>query len=353
MGPRGPGYCWSAQRSRPRPRGRRLRLVLRWSVQRQLPVQVRRRHSHGRTSVADDHRDVRINGLRRRGTADWSLLRRLRQRRRLGSLPTPPVCLAGAMSRAQLRPIRQAAGRGRPQLSDQLCCGNAFDHAGKLTIAADDQTMQSGSSLPLLTTTMAGFVGGQTLATSDVTGQPGCATTATSSSQPGTYPIDCSVGTLVSTNYRFSFAPGVLTVMPTGAVTALCNVRGRLTIGSRQAVRIGTGCTVKGEIIVHTGGSLDITGAVIHAILVFAGGGSLRICGSHFDGDLVVNAASGPVVLGDQNNKCPSDTIDGDVALTSNRGSVVLHARPSSRGRRRSSTTSAARSSPTTLFAGG
>ena len=54
---------------------------------------------------------------------------------------------------------------------------------------------------PPLTATISGFVNGQTLATSGVTGSPACTTTATITSPAGSYPITCSIGTLASAAY--------------------------------------------------------------------------------------------------------------------------------------------------------
>src|SRR5262249_39468951 len=56
----------------------------------------------------------------------------------------------------------------------------------------------------------AGFVGGETLPTSGVTGSPALNTTSTN--VVGTYPITAAQGTLSAANYSFGFVNGVLTV---------------------------------------------------------------------------------------------------------------------------------------------
>src|SRR6185369_3422294 len=56
-----------------------------------------------------------------------------------------------------------------------------------LTLTGDDKTRAAGASNPTLTVTYSGFVGGETLATSGVTGTPSLS--ATSSNVAGTYPI--------------------------------------------------------------------------------------------------------------------------------------------------------------------
>lgn len=82
-----------------------------------------------------------------------------------------------------------------------------------LTVAADNKAMIAGEALPVLTATISGFMNGETLATSGVTGSASCATTATSASPAGAYPITCAVGTLTAANYSFeTFNAGTITV---------------------------------------------------------------------------------------------------------------------------------------------
>ena len=81
-------------------------------------------------------------------------------------------------------------------------------------MTADNQTKVSGDPLPALTASYSGFVNGENLATSGVTGAPALATTATPASPAGTYPITVAAGTLAATNYTFRFVPGTLMVTP-------------------------------------------------------------------------------------------------------------------------------------------
>jgi hypothetical protein len=90
-----------------------------------------------------------------------------------------------------------------------------------LTVTADSKSRPFGQADPEFTTTISGFVNGQTLATSGVSGSPACATTATIVSPAGTYPIACSIGTLASAAYTFAFAPGTLTVVRGASSVAL------------------------------------------------------------------------------------------------------------------------------------
>ena len=85
-------------------------------------------------------------------------------------------------------------------------------------MTADDKTRAAGQANPTLTASYSGFVGGETLATSGVTGTPALSTTTTNVA--GTYPITAAQGTLSAANYSFSFVNGVLTVTPAGATLA-------------------------------------------------------------------------------------------------------------------------------------
>ncbi len=82
-----------------------------------------------------------------------------------------------------------------------------------LTVTANDVSRPFGVVNPPLVATFAGFVNGQSLATSGLSGSPACTTTATLVSPVGTYPITCTVGTLVASNYTFRFVGGTLTVV--------------------------------------------------------------------------------------------------------------------------------------------
>jgi hypothetical protein len=79
-----------------------------------------------------------------------------------------------------------------------------------LTVIADNKTRTASASNPPLTATYTNFVGGETLATSGVTGSPALSTTTTN--VVGTYPITISPDTLSADNYDFTFVDGVLTV---------------------------------------------------------------------------------------------------------------------------------------------
>jgi hypothetical protein len=79
-----------------------------------------------------------------------------------------------------------------------------------LLVSADNQFRAYGSTNPVLTYTISGFLGTDTV--SVVSGTAVISTTATTNSPVGPYPITVTNGTLAATNYVFSFTNGTLTV---------------------------------------------------------------------------------------------------------------------------------------------
>jgi hypothetical protein len=191
-----------------------------------------------------------------------------------------------------------------------------------LTVTANNLSRAFGTANPTLTTTITGFVNGQTLATSGVTGQASCTTTATITSPGGTYPITCSVGTLAATNYTFSFVPGTLTV--TFSQTTVCNFIGELRITSGESVLIPPGCKVIGDIDIYAGGSLDAEGAIVAGFVNSTNGATLRFCSTTVFSLLYASGATHQVVMGDGTSSCLGDTIVGLVTLTGNTAGVSL-----------------------------
>jgi hypothetical protein len=85
-----------------------------------------------------------------------------------------------------------------------------------LTVTASSASMVYGSSVPAVSATFAGFRGGDD--PSALTTPPTCGTTATSTSDVGTYATTCSGA--AAHNYAVSYVSGLITVTPAGqAVT--------------------------------------------------------------------------------------------------------------------------------------
>ncbi len=191
-----------------------------------------------------------------------------------------------------------------------------------LTVTANNVTKAFGAAVPTLTATISGFVNGQTLATSGVTGQALCTTTATTTSPGGTYPITCSLGTLAAPNYTFTFVAGTLTV--NFSQKTVCNYIGSLVVSGGESVLIPPGCIVIGAINVQTGSSLDAEGAIVIGAVSFNSGVVLRFCSTTVVGALYATLATNPVVLGNGTSSCLGDEIAGLVTVTGNTAGVSL-----------------------------
>jgi hypothetical protein len=190
-----------------------------------------------------------------------------------------------------------------------------------LKVTATNVTKMFGVAVPALSAAITGFVDGQTLATSGVTGQPVCTTTATISSPNGTYPITCQVGTLHAANYTFTFVAGTLTV---GYTSTVCDVFGSVTVNSGQSVLIAPGCWVLGTVTVKPGGALDSEGAVLLGVVTASGAANLRICNTSVALILSESGSSASTVVGDGTTSCGGSTLIGGVSLSGNSGSVSL-----------------------------
>jgi hypothetical protein len=101
-----------------------------------------------------------------------------------------------------------------------------------LTVTPNNQSIVAGSALPTFSATITGFVNGDTQAV--VTGSPGLASTANSSSPAGSYPIVATFGTLSATNYAFTLGRGTLTILP--ASNPGVGVTGRAMAGKTPVV---------------------------------------------------------------------------------------------------------------------
>ena len=91
-----------------------------------------------------------------------------------------------------------------------------------ITITANDSSKAYGAALPVFTASYSGFVLSQT--TNNLTSIATLATTATSTSDAGTYPITASGAG--STNYTFSYVGGTLTItqsLSSGVVVSSAN----------------------------------------------------------------------------------------------------------------------------------
>jgi D-arabinose 5-phosphate isomerase GutQ len=148
-----------------------------------------------------------------------------------------------------------------------------------LTVTADDKTKVQGSPNSALTATLSGFVLGQTLGTSGVTGSANCTTTATTGSAAGTYPITCTLGTLTATNYSFGpFVAGTMTVTSSNTPPTITNIANQSTNEDTATgaipFTVGDAQTAPGSLVVS--GSSSNTAVVPNGNIVFGGSGANR-----------------------------------------------------------------------------
>jgi hypothetical protein len=87
-----------------------------------------------------------------------------------------------------------------------------------VTVTAGNATRQDNTPNPPFTYSYSGFVNNDTQGAA-LSGTPAVSSTATITSPVGTYPITIAAGTLNSTNYSFSFVPGILTITSGGPVS--------------------------------------------------------------------------------------------------------------------------------------
>ena len=81
-----------------------------------------------------------------------------------------------------------------------------------VTITADDKRRLFGEANPDFTAAYTGFVNGESLASSGISGAPEMYSYANPASTVGNYDIFAGTGSLSSSNYKFNFVSGVLTV---------------------------------------------------------------------------------------------------------------------------------------------
>ena len=126
-----------------------------------------------------------------------------------------------------------------------------------LTVTADAKSKAYGAANPALTATLSGFVLGQTLATSGVSGVASCSTTAVASSVVGSYPITCVVGSLASGNYSFGpFVAGTLTVTK-APLTVTADAKSKVAGSANPALT----ATLSGFVLGQTLATSGVSGA--------------------------------------------------------------------------------------------
>ena len=132
-----------------------------------------------------------------------------------------------------------------------------------LKVTATSVSVSYGQPLPSLTSTYSGFVNNESA--SVVSGAPALTTTATSGSNPGSYPITVSTGTLAAANYSFLYVSGTLTIQSTTQSALTLITTSPLTYNQSETLSF-TGGSSGGAVTYNlTGGLCTLVGAQLTA----------------------------------------------------------------------------------------
>ncbi len=127
------------------------------------------------------------------------------------SLTTAPTCTTDATSTSDVGTYSSTCtGATDPDYTISTTPGQVVIGAAPLVVTASSAATTYGTAATAIVPSYSGFVGGDTAAS--LTTQPTCTTTATESSDVGTYPTTC--GGAVDPNYSISYVGGTVTVSP-------------------------------------------------------------------------------------------------------------------------------------------
>src|ERR1043166_2850237 len=197
--------------------------------------------------------------------------------------------------------------------------------SASITVVANDKTKVYGQELPTLTASYSGFVLSD--GTNDLTALATITTTATATSDVGTYPITASGAT--SPNYSFSYVGGTLTItqsLTTGSIVSSANPAlpgSNVTFTmSVSAVAPGAG-TPSGSVNFRIDGSIRGSGTLSDGVATFTTNGlgiGAHTIAAEYAGDLnfvgttnslaqsqVINTP--PVAGNDLIERYPTDTV--------------------------------------------
>lgn len=136
-----------------------------------------------------------------------------------------------------------------------------------LTVTANNVSRPYGTANPTLTATITGFVNSDP--PSVVSGSPALATTATTASLPGAYPITVGVGTLTAANYSFALVNGTLTVTQAQGLTRVVGAGGSNLVS--DLVNAATGALGQGQVV---GGPFSLVASDPGGRFVYVAGGT-------------------------------------------------------------------------------
>jgi len=119
-----------------------------------------------------------------------------------------------------------------------------------LTVTANNQVMNYGGGVPVLTASYSGFVNSDMSAV--LSGAPALSTTATSSSPAGSYPVLVAQGTLAAANYSFTFVSGTLIINPGAQTPTLSLLNNYFVTGDHIVRSFDPGAQNNGNMVLGT-----------------------------------------------------------------------------------------------------
>ena len=141
-----------------------------------------------------------------------------------------------------------------------------------LKVMANSFAIGYGQPIPPLTYGYSGFVNNDSA--SVISGAAALSTTATPTSNAGTYPVTVATGTLAATNYSFLYVSGSLTVQQANQMPLTLMTSGPLAYGQSETMSVSGGSTGGAVTYNLIGGSCSIAGARLTAT---SGTGSCQV----------------------------------------------------------------------------
>ncbi len=196
-----------------------------------------------------------------------------------------------------------------------------------LTVTAQNASKIYGDANPAFTYVISGFLNNETVAV--VSGTANCTSSANVGTSAGTAPITCAVGTLLATNYSFTFVPATLTINRAPLVLAGNSVS-RL-YGDPNPALTGTVTGLKGgdqatatfsttALSTSPVGTYPITGTVVPGASFLAANYSVTSAGSVTvnPAPLTASAANASRLYGD-----PNPTFTGTITGVKNGDAIT------------------------------
>ncbi|MGD0482622.1 MAG: choice-of-anchor D domain-containing protein [Terracidiphilus sp.] len=135
-----------------------------------------------------------------------------------------------------------------------------------IKVTAASPTITYGASIPTLAYSLSGFVNNDP--TSVVSGTAALSTTATATSNAGSYAITVATGTLSAANYDFLFVPGTLTIQVANQAALVLSAASPLSYNQSESLSVtggSTGLAVSYTVTGNSGGSCSASSGQLTA----------------------------------------------------------------------------------------